>query len=144
MGQAHPRRQIVRHREDISQRVNLKLIKSLVDGSLEQSLQCMQSILNLLFLSLLCLLVAIVLDLLAILQTNVCRRWDRATDSGGFLGIRGTADEAEIAGRDREQTGFDGVNGAIDDSIDRIDDFVNERLSEGVFWSVRFGFSRDD
>lgn len=67
MSQAHPGRQIVRHREDISQRVNLKLIKGLVDGSLEQSLQRMQSILNLLLLGLLRLLVAIVLDLLDVL-----------------------------------------------------------------------------
>lgn len=135
MSQAHPGRQIVRHRKDIPQCVNLEFVKRLVDGSLEQRLQRMQSILNFLLLGLVRFLVSVV-PLFAAPVTNFCRRWDRATDVRGSLGIRGLANEAEAAGRDREQASFDGVNGAVDDSVDRIDDFINERLPgtpEGSF-----------
>lgn len=91
----------------------------------------MQSILNLLFLGLLRLVLAVVFDLLAVALISVCRWSDRATDGRGFLGIRGPADETEDTGRDREQAGFNGVDGAVDDGVNRIDDFINERLSEG-------------
>lgn len=86
----------------------------------------MDSVLNLLFLRLDRLLLAVVLDRFAVPLTGICRRLDRATDVRRSLGIQGRTDEAKIAGRDREQAGFDGVDGAVDDSVDRIDDLVNE------------------
>lgn len=47
MRQSHPRRQIVRDRQDVPQCINLKFIKRLVDGRFEQCLKLMHTILEL-------------------------------------------------------------------------------------------------
>lgn len=47
MPQPYPTNQILRHSQDISQHVDLELIKRLVDSGLEQRLQLVQAILDL-------------------------------------------------------------------------------------------------
>lgn len=90
----------------------------------------MHPILNLLFLVLFHLLVAVALHPLTVPLIKICRRWDRATNGRGYVCINGPTVEAEVAGWDREQTGFDGVDGAVDDGVDGINDLVNEGLPE--------------
>lgn len=105
MRQPDPPRQLIRHRQNIPQRINLKLVKRLVHRRLQQGFQLVHAVLD--------------LDLGDLVLA--------AVRGGGEVPVV----EAEGRRRDGEETVFDGFDGAVDDSVDGVDDFVDEGLKGG-------------
>jgi len=104
VGEPHPTDQVRRHGQDISQHVDLKFVKVLVDRRVQQCFQFVKAFFDL------------VLGL-GILQPAIVvpfTRWDRL--------------EAQSFGRDREQAGLETADSLIDEIVDRVDDVVNQRL----------------
>ncbi len=113
MPQPHPPGQLIRHRQNIPQRINLKLVKRLIHRRLQQRLELMHAILNLgRRIGVLDIAVAV-----GIRDRKASWRFVRA--------------EAEGWRRQGEETVLDGFDGVVDDGVDGVDDFVDEGLVGG-------------
>ena len=118
MSQPHVRQQLVRHRQDVAQRVNLKLVEGLVDRGFQQRLQLMHAVLD---LGPRGLLVVLVLELVAVAVGvgDVVEALGRG--GGGLLGALSRGAEAEDGGRGGEESGLDGLEGLVDNRVDGVD-----------------------
>lgn len=113
MPQPYPSLQLLRHSQNIPQRIDLKSVECLVHRSFQQRLQPMHPLLD--FLPRFW-----ILDI----AIAVC-----ISDGGVGSCCFG---ETESGGRGGEETGFDGFDGAVDDCVDGVDDVVDEGLGGGI------------
>lgn len=95
MRQSDPPRQIIRHSQNITQRINLKLIKRLIHRSLEQSFQLVHAVLNL-------------VPGLGVLDLAIAVRVRNRQRVSSVGGLRILVAESEGGWRDGEEAIFDG------------------------------------
>jgi hypothetical protein len=105
MTQSHPRREVIRDRQDVSQSVYLKLIERFIDSRFQQRLELMHAVFD---LSARLGVFAIAISILY----GKCRR-------------SVVASEAEGLGRYLQQTVFESLDGLVDDGVYCIDDVVD-------------------
>lgn len=106
MTQSHPRREIIRDRQDVSQSVYLKLIERFIDGGFQQRLELMHAVFDL----------SARLGVFAV-PTPILNGKSRRRSV--------VASEAEGLGRYLQQTVFERLDGLVDDGVYCVDDVVD-------------------
>ena len=122
MCQPHPAGQIIRHGQNVPQRENLESIKRLIDRSLQQRFKPVHPVLNLVleFLLLLPFPFAFAFPFHIHIPIRI--------GIGIGISISGATAESKRGGRNGKEAVLNGFESSVNDGVDGIDDFVNERL----------------